>query len=266
MSGLNKSREAYLKATTKAHDLRTLLAHDDAHVLATIKKLPADQGKAVLQMWAFDRATADIQGWSDAWRKSKALSHGVVGGTFVGLFGNHIKAAVSSAAHSISSSTGLPYDASLAYHRAIDEALRLDERGLSTSGLYTGIATQIALPLLSLGTAATVSQTATFTALQGPIFLVPAAATRIGNIARFGAVDAAAYGTANYAIHDGNHYRTVDGMVDGGFYGMLIGTIIPKHVRSAVSAAGAKGLCTVDEAAQVIVPKAPTSSPPHVHK
>lgn len=147
------------------------------------------------------------------------------------------------------------YDASLAYHRNVDSALKMDEGALSMAGFVTGIASQIVLPMTAATSPGVVATTG-YTALQGPIYLVPAAASRLGNIARFGAVDAAAYGTVGYALHDGNHYRTVDGAVDGGVYGILIGSIIPKAARGLRGAAQ----CTIDDVAPVAIPKAPAAT------
>lgn len=102
MSGLNKSREAYLQVLAKwrtAYDatlqkwqaegadpakapfnVEALLQYDDAHVLKTIATFPKEHRKPLIELWALNRATADVQNWSSEWRKAKGFSHGVVGG------------------------------------------------------------------------------------------------------------------------------------------------------------------------------------------
>jgi len=244
MADMTASRREVLKARQNDQALDQFLWNSDAQIWQRAETLSPKARTEVLDVWATDRATREVNGWSDTWRKVKSFTHGVVRGTFVGLFGEHIKAARDAGLHTINNDWGKPYDAALAYHRAVNATLAQEEGGLNSTGMITGFGSQILVPALSISgtTAASANattkalqaaniaekaKTVSFTALQGPIYLVPLAGTRLGNMTRIGATDAAAYGTVGYALSDGDYYRTTDSMIDGAILGTAIGGIVP---------------------------------------
>ena len=243
-SNAQASRREFLEIISKHKGLREFLMQSNAAIFAHAEKQDPKTQKLLLDLWAADRATYAVNQSSDIWRSLKGFSHGLVNSTFIGMFGNQLKASI------YSRKWDIPYDAALAYFNAIDSALAKDEPWLSNIGLGAGVVAQIVLPaaaIASRASAATtlatnggkltlkeLAQQSGSTLLVGPIHLVPQAATRGGNILRFCAAESLTYGAAGAFLNRDDKYKAVDGAVDGGllggFIGCGIGTIAPKRV------------------------------------
>lgn len=78
MADITTSRREVLKARQNDQALDRFLWNSDAQIWQRAETLSPQARKEVLDVWATDRATQEINGWSDTWRKVKSFTHGVI--------------------------------------------------------------------------------------------------------------------------------------------------------------------------------------------
>lgn len=235
------SRKQFLDIIAGDEALQKFLRQSNADIFAFADAQEADARQSILELWAADRATLTLVSASGTWRRLKSFSHGAVNSTFVGLFGNELKAAMYSRMWNI------PHDAARAYFDAYDAALAQDEPWLTNTGLAAGIVSQLVVPVIAVTSKASavaaaantgarlslkqVAEQTGSTLLVGPIHLVPTAATRIGNIGRFCAAETATFATTGAFLNRHDRYEAVDAAIDGGLLsgaiGCGIGALVP---------------------------------------
>lgn len=205
--------------------IQRFLALPDGEIFRRAEAMPEDLRREALVLWAEDRAGLHMAAKDPNVRAVQAGAQGVVEGTFLGAFGPKLRAGRDALAHALTGGAyGAPYEPALAYQRAVSREYEGQAPVPYTAGHLGGLLAM--LGGLGMGSAAGRA------ALAGPIGLVPAGATRLGNAARYGAggavTAAAAAGGRSDSLGDWLGNAAADAPM-GALFGSVFGTIAPRR-------------------------------------